>query len=193
MPSAPASPSPVPSEPAPASPSAGPSAAPSDAPSEAPAAISDEEQYLIDGVLRSALDCQPVRDALPTGAIAGIECAADDPAVARVGFYLFEDDDTMLAAYLARMAEEGIALESGGCVDGEGEGGYVPDEGQSPYRHGCFINDEGFANYRATLPGAHVYIGILGRTDAMSALADFSFRGNQDTPGGPTLWGEPAG
>jgi hypothetical protein len=150
-----------------------------------------DEQALIDGILRGAEDCRPVRDGLPTGAIAGIECASGDPTVARVGFYRFADDDTMLAAYLARMAEEGIGLESGGCVDGEGEGSYVPYEGQSPWRHGCFINDMGFANYRATLPGAHVYVGILGRTDDMAALETFSFLGSQDVPGNPTLWAEP--
>ena len=200
-PSAPSSPSPVPTEPPPtASPTADPSVAPptqtpsetpSEAPSEAPVTPTADEQALIDGILRGADDCHPVRDGLPAGAVAGIECASDDPAVARVGFYRFADEDTMLDAYLARMASEGISLDSGGCVDGEGEGSYVPYEGQSPWRHGCFLNDEGYANYRATLPGARVYIGILGRSDDMAALESFSFLGSQDTPGNPTLWAEP--
>ena len=199
-PSAPVDPTPAPSVSAPpsptaepsAEPSAGPTETPSDAPSEQPIGVTADEQYLIDGVLRDVEDCQPVRVDLPSGAIAGIECTSDDPAVAEIGFYLFEDDAATVAAYLARMAAEGIALESGGCADGEGEGSYVPYEGQSPWRNGCFINDEGYANYRATLPGAHVYFGILGRSDDMAALAAFAWRGNQDVPGGPTLWGRPA-
>ena len=194
------SPTPVPSESAPPSPTAAPSEAPpSEAPSEAPSddpveqAPTAEEQYLIDGVRRGAENCKPVRVDLPDGAVAGIECTADDAAVARVGFYLFEDETSTVSAYLARMAAEGITLDSGSCVDGAGEveGAYVPFEGQSPWRAGCFINDQGYANYRATLPGSHVYIGILGNSDDMAALEDFAFRGNQDTPGGPTLWTEP--
>ncbi len=46
--------------------------------------------------------------------------------MARLGFYLFDDEATMLAAYFARMEAEGIEIESGGCIDGEGEGAYVP-------------------------------------------------------------------
>ena len=61
-----------------------------------------------------------------------------------------------------------------------------------PYRVGCFINDEGYANYRATLPGSHVYIGILGRSSDSQALAAFTFRGNRDTPSSPTLWADPS-
>src|SRR5918994_5412084 len=170
--------SPVDPSPSPNLPSVDPSAAPTDTPSEAPAdpaspapaspvpaspapvEPSAQERYLIDGVLRGGDDCRPVREDLPAGAVAGIECAADDPAVARLGFYLFESDATMLAAYFARMDEEGVSRESGGCVDGEGEGAYTPGEGEIAFRAGCFINAEGFANYRATLPGSHVYIGI---------------------------------
>lgn len=191
------SPTPVPSQPAPASPTPEPSVAPpsevpSEAPSEAPAVPTAEEQYLLDGVLRGGVDCRPVRDELPAGAVAGIECAADDPDVARLGFYLFDDEATMLAAYFARMEAEGIETESGGCIDGEGEGSYIPYEGLSPDRDGCFINDEGYANYRATRSGSNVYIGILGTSDDMAALADFAWLGSQDTPGNPTLWGEPS-
>ncbi len=58
-------------------------------------------------------------------------------------------------------------------------------EGLSPDRDGCFINDEGYANYRATRSGSNVYIGILGTSDDMAALADFAWLGSQDTPGNP--------
>jgi hypothetical protein len=163
---------------------------PSTAPSSVPMTV--EEQRLLAGIRRGAIDCKPVRDALPPKAVGGIECRSDEPAVAQIGFYLFDGDADMLDAYYARMTSERVALESGGCSNGEGESGYVPDEGMSPYRHGCFINDAGFANYRATLPGYHVYLGILGRSADTRALESFAWRGNQDTPGNPTLWGEPA-
>lgn len=93
----------------------------------------------------------PVRNELPSRSRAGIECASDDRAVARIGFYLYDRDEDMATA-------------------------------------GCFINDQGYANYRVTT-GMGVYIGILGRNDDMGALADFAFLGSQDTPAFPTLWG----
>jgi hypothetical protein len=155
--------------------------------------LSAEETYLLAGILRDAVDCAPVRADLPPKAVGGIECRSDEAVVAQIGFYLFDGDADMLDAYYARMTAERVALKSGGCWDGEGESGYVPDLGMSPHRHGCFINDAGFANYRATLPGFHVYIGILGRSADTRALETFAWRGSQDTPGNPTLWAEPPG
>jgi hypothetical protein len=145
-------------------------------------------------VRRGAADCEPAAgsDELPARAIAGIECWSNDAAVARVGFYLFENDADMLAAYTARMTAEGIALDSGPCRDGEGEMSYAPGEGPTADRNGCFINDEGFANYRLTIAGSHVYVGILGRSDDMIALEDFAWFGSVDMPGSPTLWSEPS-
>jgi hypothetical protein len=86
------------------------------------------------------------------------------------------------------MKAEGVALDSGSCRDGEHEGAYTPGEGLLPSRHGCFMNDEGIANYRATLPTYHVSISILGARDDMPYLEEFAWRGNLDTPGNPTLW-----
>lgn len=188
-------PSPSPTVPAPASPTPDPtdlpsSPAPTEAPAETPSPPTAQERYLLDGVLRGAQDCVPVRGNLPRGALAGIECAADDPDVAQVGFYLFANEATMLDIYFARMEDEGFALDSGGCADGEGESAYIPDEGVSPSRYGCFVNEQGYANLRMTLPGANVYVGILGNSDDTAALSDFAWLGNQDTPGNPTLWGE---
>ena len=178
-----------------ASPSVAPSptTAPPATPSTAPVVLTPDERYLLDGIRRGAIDCEPIRASadLPPGAIAGIECASDEPSVARIGFYRFATDQAMLDAYLARMRAEGVELESGGCFDGEGEGAYIPHEGFSIDRDGCFVNAEGYANYRATRSGSHVYIGILGRTGDMRALEDFAWRFNQDTPGQPTLWSEP--
>jgi len=152
------------------------------------------EKYLLAGVRRGATNCKPAsgREDLPARALAGIECASPDRAVARVGFYVFPSDEAMLDAYLARMAAEGVELDSGSCHEGESEHAYTPGEGLLLDRAGCFINSAGFANYRATLAGPHVYIGILGRSDNMQALEDFAWRGNQDTPGNPTLWFPPS-
>jgi hypothetical protein len=195
----PASPVPTasPSVPAPATPeptiTPGPTTAPTPArPSPVLGDFSAGERYLYDGVRRGAIDCEPAAgsDELPAKAIAGLECWSDDPAVARVGFYLFSTDADMLAAYTARMTAEGIALDSGSCRDGEGEMSYAPGEGPTADRNGCFINDEGYANYRLTMSGSHVYIGILGRSADMIALEDFAWRGSVDTPGAPTLWSE---
>jgi hypothetical protein len=180
--------------PAPATPAptARPTAHPS--PASTPVPFTREEAYLLAGVRRDVVDCEPVRSALPQRATAGIECGADTRVVARVGFYLFDDESDLLAAYFARMKAEGVQIERGGiCSEGESEHGYISTDGRPesvPNRGGCFINDAGFANYRATLPD-RVYIGILGRDADMAALEDWAWKGSQDTPGSPTLWSDP--
>ncbi len=192
----------------PASPSARPSASPppsvtpppaTPAPTDPPViatprptspGFSAAEQHLLDGVQRGEKDCRPAsgRDELPPHALAGIECRSTDPAVARVGFYLFANDEDMLDAYLFRMNAENVEMDSGSCNDGEAEHAYIPDEGFAFDRAGCFLNDEGFANYRFTMAGDHVYVGILGRSADMLALETFAWKGNMDVPGIPTLW-----
>jgi hypothetical protein len=161
-----------------------------DTPRPTAAGFSAAEQDLLDGIQRGTKDCHPVRgsDVLPKDAVAGIECDSTDPAVARVGFYQFANDDDMLNAYLLRMRAEGVRIESGTCDNAEAEHAYMPGPGMVVERAGCFINEEGFANYRATLPGSHVYIGILGTSGDMHALENFAWKGNQDVPGAPTLW-----
>jgi len=153
--------------------------------------FSAAEQHLLDGVQRGTKNCEPAggSDDLPRDALAGIECDSTDPAVARVGFYLFANDEDMLAAYLARMEAEGVEVESGTCNEGESEHAYIPDEGFAVDRAGCFLNDDGRANYRLTISGDHVYIGVLGRSADMTALETFVWQpSNGDTPGMPTLW-----
>ena len=200
-----AQPSDVPSSPAPVGtpaptaepttvPTPKPTAKPTPRPTPKPVVPTVREKYLIAGVNRGAFDCTPVRADLPSRAVAGIECRSDDRNVARVGFYLFRNQDDLLSAYLRRMTAEGVALESGGCFDDEGENAYVPWEGNevAPYRNGCFLNDQGYANFRATIPGSHVYIGVLGKNANMAALSQFAWKRNQDVPGMPTLWFDPS-
>jgi hypothetical protein len=187
--------SPVPS--VPANPSAEPSGAPTPVPTARPTsqptevAFSRAERYLIDGIMRGESDCSPVRAGdLPGRAIAGIDCVLVGSPVARAGYYLFANDDDLLDAYMARVSDEGLVVDSGACVPGEGEAAYIPfaENETAPYRHACFVNDEGYGNYRATLPGFHVYVGLLGRTADMQALEDWAWFGSVDTPGNPTLW-----
>jgi hypothetical protein len=173
-------------------PTSKPTAKPTPKPTPRPTAPSFNraERYLIDGIMRGESDCSPVRSKLPARAIAGIDCDLVGSPVARMGYYLFRNEADLLDVYLARMEAEGIALESGSCLEGEGEGAYIPwgDDGFAPYRQGCFVNSEGYGNYRATLPGAHVYVGLLGRTADTRSLDEWAWFGNQDVPGIPTLW-----
>ena len=169
-------------------------AAPTDPPEKPDPAIVEftpDEMYLVDGIQRGVSDCEPVRDKLPKDAVAGIECLGKDWFVARVGYYLFENDEEMLEHYFARMQAEGVTLNEGSCFDGEGEGAYIPGDEEVASRQGCFITAQGVANYRVTLPGAHVYIGIVGHNIDTVELEDFAFLGNRDTPSSPTLWGNP--
>ena len=97
-----------------------PTAKPTPKPTPRPTAPSFNraERYLIDGIMRGESDCSPVRSKLPARAIAGIDCDLVGSPVARVGYYLFRNEADLLDAYLARMEAEGIALESGGCLEG---------------------------------------------------------------------------
>ena len=148
------------------------------------------EQYLLDGVQRGTKNCQPASgsDELPESAVAGIECDSSDPGSARIGFYLFANDDDMLSAYLDRMRSEGVAIDSGSCDEGEAEHAYIQFGDFASDRAGCFLNDEGLANYRYTMTVKHVLVGILGRSDDMAALESFAFVPHEDFPGSPTLW-----
>jgi hypothetical protein len=190
----PVSPAPsLPADPASPEPSVAPTPAPTARPTAQPTqvAFSRAERYLIDGIMRGEGDCSPVRSGdLPGLAIAGIDCDLIGSPVARAGYYLFKNDDDLLDAYMARVSVEGLIIDSGACAPGEGESAYIPyaENETAPDRHACYVNDQGYGNYRATLPGVHVYIGLLGLTKNMQALQDWAWFGNQDTPGGPTLW-----
>ena len=160
-------------------------------PTPAPRAFTEAEQNFLAGIQRDTEHCRPVDgDELPDHAVLGIDCDATALAVARVGFYQFENDQDMIETYRARMAAEGVEPEVGTCFDGEADRAYIPGEDERDVlsRAGCFVNDEGFANYRYTIPGDHVYVGILGNSADMRALEAFAWKGNSDGPGIPTLW-----
>jgi hypothetical protein len=183
---------PVPTPTPPARPAPDPSDAP-ETPDPAIVEFTPGEIFLSDGIVRDLSDCEPVRgELLPSTAVAGIECLAENPYIARVGFYLFENDEAMFEHYVARMEAEGVALDTGSCFDGEGDGQYIPGPDEIMSRHGCFITAQGVANYRLLLPGAHVYVGIVGHNIDPVELEDFAFLGGtRDTPGFPTIWGNP--
>lgn len=190
---APASPAPHDESPATASPATASPATSSPSPSTQAVEPSEAEAYLLNGVRSDIVGCVPDRTDLPANATAAIECTSADPAVARVGLYLFAAQQGMLDAYFERMNAEDVPLNTIACDDsvGAGEAPYTGGDGDVPSRNGCFINSDGYANYRATLPGWFVYVGVLGRSKDMGALADFAWKDNQDTPGNPTVWRPP--
>jgi hypothetical protein len=189
---APATPAPDPT-PTP-TPPARPAPDPTDPPETPDPAILEftaAEMFLVDGIRPgAAMDCEPVRAELPKKAIAGVECIGGEWFVARLGFYLFENDEEMVEHYTLRMQAEGVTLDHGSCFDGAGDGQYIPGDEEVASRHGCFITAHGIANYRLLLPGAHVYVGIVGHDIDSVELQDFAFLGGtRDTPSFPTIWG----
>lgn len=112
----------------------------------------------------------------------------DTDLVDRVGVYGFPATDGLgtqaSGAYLARLAEGGIALQSGDCSAGEpGDASwpdYLPDDGPegagpSETRIGCFHDEDGTANVRLTCYG-EVYIGILGKGRDIAPLYAWAMR-----------------
>lgn len=210
-PSAPAEPSPAPPE-TPASPAtpAPPRPAPATpAPTPVPS-FTDAELALL-GLIRpdARIDCAPRRTGLPPGATAGVECRPGTSVVERVGAYRFPSEQYAATAYLARMVDEGVSLRSGDCFDGiEGDGAWTPGDGEGEvsagdpsgvvfdgtpyivYRHGCFLNDAGMANFRATC-GDGVYVGILGANGDFRLLTRWAWKfapdAVQGTPSAPGI------
>ena len=187
----PATPAPT-ATPAPSTPPAA-TPDPTPSPKPTPVVLKVEEVYLMAGVRKGLTNCVPVRENLPKETTGAIECSADDPAVAKVGFYLFDGSAAALDAYYARFRAEGVPLNEGTCFEGTGvaEGPYIPGPDDTDSRVGCFINDQGYANLRVTMPGFLLYIGVLGTSADTKSLEEFTFRGNVDVPGFPTLWVEP--
>jgi hypothetical protein len=130
--------------------------------------------FLLSGVDRATRStCVPAPE-LPPEATAGIQCRP--PGVTAIGFYLFEDAETMRETYFARLAEFGVEPSSGSvCRDGSpGEGIDTPGNEGFEFRVGCYVDADGIAQVRAALPAVaefrSVYIGVAGTSDSIADL-----------------------
>ena len=167
--------------------------------------MTEYERLLVSHLRADArIRCEPRRSDLPPGATAGVECRIGNAIVDRVGVYGFitgdeveDGDQTFLdraaLAYLDRMKEEGVLRAAGDCTagtpqdvswmgpeaDAEGSDTEIQvDYGGRAYnvfRYGCFVNDQGVSNFRATC-GEGTYVGVLGRTPRLDALSAWALR-----------------
>ena len=155
----------------------------------APAPPSDGETHLLFGLREDArVACTPMRDGLPPPAIGGIECRPESELVSRVRLYLFETQQDLLASYSSRLEEQGIRPGSGHCKEpGGSDSAYLPGPEPLPQRQACFLDDADTGNYMATLP-PFVLFEVAGEDADPLALSEWSWLGNQDTPGAPTVW-----
>lgn len=155
----------------------------------------EDEAFLLAGLRPDARFGCAVRETLPAGAVAGVECAPASGPAEQVGVYLYPTEAALLASYRERMRQAGVRPESGACPRRPGDAAYIPSEGDpaaEPHRSGCFINEFGIANYRITYPESRVYVGVLGRDGNLPALGEWVWAGAMDTPSFPTVWGDPA-
>ena len=173
--------------------------------SSAPA-FSPQEAALQTGLRAdAAIGCAPRRTDLPALAIAGIECRINGAAAARVGAYGFRNAQDATATYLDRLASYKVRPRTGSCGTGTaGDEAWMPGDGSAGGidpslrftngsgswavgRSGCFADENGIANVRATC--GSTYIGILGRTDDLASLHRWVWR----SASGPLDPGEPPG
>jgi hypothetical protein len=137
--------------------------------------------------------CRPLRSGLPATALAGLECVPADAAIGAARVYLFNRGSEMLAAYVAILDDEGIALRVDLSSLSTSEGPYWPGPDTpaepSEARNARWLDDTGHGHYLATaLP--FVLLDVTGTDANVDALYRWTWRGNQDVPGGPTLWRE---
>ena len=152
-----------------------------------------EEAVLLGGLRRDAFaDCSPIRSGLPDGAVAGIECSPGLVDVDRVALFLFDFRPTLLETYFARLADHGVQPQSGFCRAGIGGEDPYPagDDGPEliPERNGCYVDDSGIT-WVGTLP-PFVLAEVHGSGGDRDAFLAWPWKGNLDTPGGPTVWSE---
>lgn len=141
--------------------------------------------------------CAPLRTGLAADATGAIACTTASDAAARVTITMFDTQVQLMAAYDALVAARGIEpFTNGGRCEptGPSEGAYVPGDGhpiERPAERGaCWVDDAGDAHYLATSP-PFVLLQVDGRPGTtVSGTEQFSWLGNQDQPGGPTLWAE---
>jgi hypothetical protein len=156
-----------------------------------PRTATPEEAFLFDGLRRDAfVGCGPIRSDLPPLAIAGITCRLETEQVDVIALYAYRNGPDMLESYFATLAAHGVDARSGGCLLGAaGEDAYQPgDDPAAPneLRHGCWTDDTGIT-YLVTFP-LFVLAAVHGTPPDVSAFLQWPWLGNQDVPGGPTLW-----
>jgi hypothetical protein len=150
-----------------------------------------EELTLLSGMrLDLAERCLPLREELPEAALAGLECVPEASQIGAARIYLFNDREAMLQRYLDVLAVGGVQPDTEGAGLPIGESSYVPSEPGGPLtdtRHGHFVDGEGHGRYAVTFP-PFVLLVVAGTDANVNALYDWAWRGNQDVPGGPTIW-----
>lgn len=169
-------------------------------PSAAPEVSWSSAERSLASVLRddASVNCQPRRSALPSGAVAAIECFIGSTLVDRVGVYGFDHPQDAALAYFERMDEEIVVGVAGDCRAGiAGDVSWDgPDGSEDNYwhveyaetvwsasRYGCFVNERGYANFRATCDT--VYVGVLGNGSRLDELTEWALR----PPEGESLQG----
>ena len=175
------------------------------APTSPTSVMTEYERDLMSYLREDArIRCGARRSDLPPGAIAAVECQVGSPLVDRVAVYGFmagndvqDGDQSYLDraafAYLDRMDREGVLDAAGDCVagtpqdtswmgpdaDADGSDVYIQvsynGRTYSVHRFGCFLNAQGFANFRATC-GEGAYVGVLGRTSRLDRVANWALR-----------------
>lgn len=178
-----------------ASPASSPSAAAASSPSASSVVATAEEQQLLSRVrLDLQTLCTPLRTDLPAKAVAAAECAPSSDVVSRATLYLFDTQKDLLSSYKARLAAHDVPMRTNGgrCEPGKAsEGGYVPGDGHAGVvvveRGGCYLDAGGNAHYAATVP-PFVLIEVEGKVGDVEAVEHWAWLGNQDQPGGPTVW-----
>jgi hypothetical protein len=150
------------------------------------------EESLLFGIRRdAAVDCQPERDGLPEGALGAVTCLPQNGLVTRFTLVDWDTQDHLLSAYFSALDAQGVQRASGDCMKQEsGEDAYVPGDDDEalgiPGRQGCFlVGNE--AVVLVTLPPS-VLAEVHGNADQLADLAGWVWIGNQDVPGGPTIW-----
>lgn len=136
--------------------------------------------------------CRPRHADLPPRAIAGVECSPNTELVDRVGAYLFRDDHDAATTYVEKLDEYGVQPGTGDCEAGTaGDAPWTSSGGSSGgpdsvLRQGCFLNEEGIANYRATCGGGR-YVGVLGNNGDLQALYEWASQPTGEAASPPAL------
>ena len=156
-------------------------------------ALNRAEDDLVFGIRRDVgASCAAVREGLPAGATAAVTCTTSTTIAQSLSLVRFDNDRQLLDAYFGGLANRGVAPRSGGCVDGtSGEDAYWPgDEPEAPIpaRQACIV--EGSVTIVLVTMVPAVLAEIHASDVNPQAVQEWLWWGNQDVPGGPTIWNE---